>query len=82
MQFFPSEGLMQMIKPLHYLRFRSIVLLFGLNTIEINAVLNVAIIKGGKENVLTDLFVSKKTNKNKWEIHMCMICNIKCPFEK
>lgn len=54
-----------MIKPLHYLRFRSIVLLFGLNTIEINAVLNVAIIKGGKENVLTDLFVSKKTNKNK-----------------
>lgn len=46
MQFFPSEGLMQMIKPLHYLRFASDVLLFGLNTVETNAVLNVAIIKG------------------------------------
>jgi len=53
MQFFPFEGLMQMIKPLHYLRFRSIVLLFGFNTVEMNAVLNMAIIKGVKENVST-----------------------------
>lgn len=35
-----------MIKPLHYLRFTSNVLLFGLNTVETNAVLNIAIIKG------------------------------------
>lgn len=60
MQFFPSEGLMQMIKPLHYLRFRSTVLLFGLNTIEMNAILNIAIVKGGKEKVLTWPFCLQK----------------------
>lgn len=82
MQFFPSEGLMQMIKPLHYLRFRSIVLLLGLNTIEMNTVLNIAIIKGGKEKVLTWPFCLQKQKQMRDPHILYMICNIECPFEK